>query len=753
MNLHPFFALLLILSCSFSAFSGDPSDTEKKAETPAAAPSDKTASEQQREAQVQEQFQVLGSREQAEKTPGSAHYISKQDLEQQNHTDIHRILLQVPGVYVQEEDGLGLRPNIGFRGTGVERSSKITLMEDGVLIAPAPYTAPAAYYFPTAGRMESVEVLKGPATVTQGPFTNGGALNMVSTSIPGAFGGDINASLGSNNTQSLKADMGGSSDRFGWLVETFQMNSDGFKELDGDGETGSRINDYMGKFRFNTTGSLYQFFELKLGVTKQFGHETYLGLTEADFAANPNRRYAASQNDYIDADHEQYQLRHYIQPRENLSITTTLYHNDFFRNWHKVESTLGVSNAQILSKPGQYATQLAILRGEVDSADNALLIRNNNRNYLSEGIQTTLTWNGSLGDTQHELEVSLRYHEDEEDRLQHDEGYRITDGELFLTSMGAPGSQANRVSSAQAVSTYVTDIISMGSWTFRPGLRFEQIDYELKDYAKTDPTRALGVKTLRKNDVSVALPGLGLDYNYADQSRVFLGIYRGFSPPGAGQNENTEEERSTNYELGIRHTAGSFFAEAIGFYNDYQNLLGTETVSGGGTGQVGDVYNGGKVEVKGVEASFRWNLIEGRGFALPLSGSYTHTSSEFKTSFETSFEDWGPAVTMGDELPYIPSNQLHLELGYHGQRLGLNLGMDYTDEMRTKAGQGAIPAGEGTDSRTVFDLGADYKLAKSYKVYARVRNLTDEVYVVARRPYGLRPGLERSFVLGAKANF
>ncbi len=109
-----------------------------------------------------EHMTIIGSQETAKALPGSAFVIDSEELEKFEYTDIHRILRQVPGVYIQQEDGYGLRPNIGIRGAGGHRSEKITLMEDGILIAPAPYSGPSAYYFPTTARMSSVEVLKGP---------------------------------------------------------------------------------------------------------------------------------------------------------------------------------------------------------------------------------------------------------------------------------------------------------------------------------------------------------------------------------------------------------------------------------------------------------------------------------------------------------------------------------------------------------------------------------------------------------------
>ncbi|MEE9161890.1 MAG: TonB-dependent receptor plug domain-containing protein, partial [Candidatus Neomarinimicrobiota bacterium] len=255
--------------------------------------------------------------------PGAAHIISRAEMRKQSPTDIHRILQQVPGINIQEEDGFGLRPNIGMRGTGVERSQKIALMEDGVLIAPAPYSAPAAYYFPAVGRMERIEVRKGSSQIKYGPNTGGGALNMVSTSLPGPLSSHVNLSTGAFHARRAHIYAGASTGSVGWLVETYQHANDGFKVLDQGGHTGFRIADYLAKVRVTSRkGSVrYQTLEMKFGYTDEVSNETYLGLTEEDFRRNPARRYAASQKDRLEAQHWQVGLTHFVRWGRQADLT------------------------------------------------------------------------------------------------------------------------------------------------------------------------------------------------------------------------------------------------------------------------------------------------------------------------------------------------------------------------------------------------------------------------------------------------
>ena len=708
-----------------------------------------------RSTRVLERVMVVGGEAGVDDIPGSAHYVDAEELDRHEYSDIQRILQQVPGVYVREEDGYGLRPNIGMRGSGGERSQRITLMEDGVLAAPAPYAAPAAYYFPSAGRLEGVEVRKGSSAIKYGPNTTGGALNLLSTSIPDDFAGHLEVGVGDNATRRIHAHVGDAGERTGFMLETFQYLTDGFKALDGGGNTGFDTTDYLGKFRVNSgpNASVYQELELKVGDYGETSHETYLGLTEDDFNATPFRRYAGSQRDEMNVDQNQYSLRHYAELAPRLDVTTTVYRQEVARNWYKLDRVNGVGISAILADPTTYATELAWIQGAT-SGDDALSVKANNREYESQGIQSVLGLSVDRAGMLHEIELGMRYHEDEEDRYQWSDAYRMDNGTMVLTTEGTPGTGSgnNRIASAEAWALFVQDTITAGDWTVQPGLRYESIDTRRVDYGAADPDRA-GTPTVVEGSEDVLMPGIGITRRVSPNLRVLAGVHRGFTPPAPGS-ADAEAEDSVNYELGLRYARGALAGEMIGFFNDYDNLLGTCTASSGGDCVIGDQFNGGQVEIKGIEASLHYDLgiARGLGYGVPMRVGYTYTDAEFKTGFISGFDEWG-TVEPGDELPYLPQHLLTAGVGIDQSAWCVDLNAVYTGEMRTVAGQGDIPSEQKIDDRVIIDLAADYRISKDGRVFATVENLFDETYLVSRRPAGLRPGKPRSLMAGLKFDF
>ena len=274
---------------------------------------------------------IVGSQEDV---AGSATVLSNEDLAKMVDTDIHKILSAVPGVYVRTEDGYGLRPNISIRGTAPDRSGKITLMEDGVLIAPAPYTSASAYYFPTTGRIHAVEVLKGPAAITQGPSTIGGAINMISTPIPEVNGGFVTQEMGSDGLSRTHMTLGFNAEKMSGMVEVHEHSADGFDSIANvGGDTGFDKSDVLAKLRY-TSGA--HELTLKLLDVDEMSNQTYVGLTQSSFDRNPRQRYGMTKYDVMNNDGDQTSLT-YVGDFEGFKVTATTWSNDYHRDWFKVD--------------------------------------------------------------------------------------------------------------------------------------------------------------------------------------------------------------------------------------------------------------------------------------------------------------------------------------------------------------------------------------------------------------------------------
>ncbi|NNL01416.1 MAG: TonB-dependent receptor [Eudoraea sp.] len=685
---------------------------------------------------------ILGSKFQARNRTGAATYVSQPELLKYNYTDINRVLRSVPGVTLVEEDGFGLRPNISLRGTSPERSAKITLMEDAVLIAPAPYSAPAAYYFPSIARMQAVEILKGSSQIQYGPFTTGGAINMISSTIPDTFHASLLANYGSYNSGDLQLKLGDSEERFGYIIEYLNFNSDGFKKLDNGGNTGFDKNDLLGKFRFNSapTAKLKHILDMKFQYSDEDSNETYVGLTDEDFESTPFRRYAGSQVDEMTNDHIQIQATYDLEFSDYFHITTTAYYNGFSRNWYKLDAVTlngdrrSISN--ILEDPVTNDEYYNVVAGNQDEAADALLVKANNRKYVSRGIQTKFDYHWTGDNTFHDLELGARFHADEEDRFQWVDGYGINDGIMNLTTAGTPGTDANRISDASAFSSYLLYKLKYKNLTITPGLRYESISLGRKDYGKNDVSRQGFDLSTRENQVNVWIPGMGFNYNF-NQISLFGGIHKGFSPPTSKEGEMPEE--SINYELGSRFTFGNFSGELVGFYNDYSNLLGSDLAATGGTGSL-EQFNAGEVDVTGLEVLLNYNALNNHEkLKLPITFAYTYTHAEFQSSFDSPNDIWGE-VTKGDEMPYIPKHQFNALISLEHPSYELNLSGRYNGAFRTKAGSGSIPFNELVPSSFVVDFSAKYHLNDHFSINGRIINLLDETYAVSRVPAGLRPG-------------
>ncbi|CUS48480.1 MAG: TonB-dependent Fe3+ dicitrate receptor FecA [Idiomarinaceae bacterium HL-53] len=684
---------------------------------------------------VVERIQIIGSKDQARDIAGSSAVVDPEQMEIETVTDIHQVLKTVPGIYIREEDGFGLRPNIGIRAATAGRVSKVTLLEDGIMMAPAPYSNPAAYYFPTAFRMNSIEILKGAPLLRYGPQTTGGVVNLVTTPIPDSFGGQILTQFGDHGTHETHAFVGDYDGTFGYLLETSQRNSQGFKDIDrSNRDTGFGIEDYVGKFLW--TGER-QSLLLKVHYSEETSNETYAGLTDADFAEDPNRRYGLSDIDQMTNHHDSVSVHYEFELSDAISLAAVAYNNNFHRDWFKA----GVVNGLVRSANAGDATAQAILDGTVDLED--VTYTHGNRAYGSQGIELSsdIVW----GD--HSFVVGMRSHEDDMNRYQLKEVYDQVNGSLVFDSFIQPTGGDNRIEKAEAFSFWVTDQWQVSeALTLNLALRYEDVESSRRQFATPERT---DTPSFRSNKTDLWLPGASFTYDVNNNWQILAGAHKGFSPLGGGATANQEPETSINYEAGVRFRQDALYIEAIGFYSDFSDTTQLCSIANPcDNGAESGTYVLGESEVRGLEFQVS-NTFAAGDFLIPVDFTYTYTQAEISENNAVT------GLQSGDQLNDVPENTLALRVTLDNNQGWVNyVVVKYIDEMCVSVGCNRTNSEfDRTDSLVVTDFVSRYALNQDMTVYFKLENVFDNQEIVARSPHGARPNKPQTALFGVQYSF
>ena len=403
----------------------------------------------------------------------------------------------------------------------------------------------------------------------------------------------------------------------------------------------------------------------------------------------------------------------------------------------------GPSIAQVLANPdaGQLAIYHRILKGNLDTdqANQYLMMVNNQRSFVSQGLQGVFRLGFDIWKIRQDLEFGARLHQDQIDRHHLEDAYAMQSG-IMVPVSGYDNLATDNFASTLAGAFYAYDEISFGGLMIAPGIRFELIYSSFDDELNNVEDDAFRFAWL---------PGIGISYQPLDFINLLGGIHKGFSPVAPGQPSDLKAEESINYEGGLRLNFAHLKGELVGFFNQYSNLNGECTFSQGcSVDELDNQFNAGAVNVYGLESSLHHGLRVG-SIRYQVDLTYTLSQSQFLSDFSSPNPQYGN-VQAGDALPYIPTHQAAAVFGLYGQTFDVTTSFTYASAMRDMAGSGELIPEESTDPYYLVDVMTTYHFTEQSHLYFRVDNLFNQAYVSSRRPFGVRPGKPLQFMIGYK---
>ena len=691
------------------------------------------------------QITILSSKDRLfTKTPGSVGYINNSELRLLNPISGNEALRRVSGLHVVDEEGAGMRVNVGIRGLDPDRSRSVLMLEDGVPVSLNPYGEPEMYYSPAIDRMAGVEVLKGSGQILYGPQTIGGVINYITADPPAEeeFGARITG--GQSGYFSGLFSYGNTVGKSGVQVNFLR------KQADNLGPTEFRINDFSSKFKFNFNEK--STLGVKIGVYQERSNSTYIGLTQPMFEAGDQDYVRIAPNDELAVNRYSVSFHHDYKLSDNSTLKSLAFAYTTTRNWSR----------QDFSSDPNASRQTGIVWGDREIPGGALFMRdgtgNRNRQFEVAGFEQKIISRYSIGNLSNELTAGYRYmHEKAFEQRVNGTKADAKSGALVL----------DEIRTGNAISLFAQNkFIISDKFSVNAGLRGEIFNYERDIMRNTFSGVVKDTSIIAGNDVAQLIPGIGFTYQASEQLAVFGGAHRGFAPPRVkdaitadGSVIELDAELSWNYELGFRSTLiPGTFLELTGFYMDFSNQIIPVAESAGGTGA--GLVNAGRTLHAGVETALSVDISN----LLNTSHTFTYDINASFVATEYSEDRFksvgGEQVNIkGNRLPYAPSFIFssgftwQAPAGYGLRFTGTYVGQQFTDEINS-----VIPSTNGRTgelpSYFLLDATAQYKIPTSQAtIQVSAKNLLDERYISTRRPQGIRVGLPRFITAGIDIRF
>jgi Fe(3+) dicitrate transport protein len=705
---------------------------------------------------------------------GSGQVVTGAELYTSHVLNTNEALRKVTGVNVRDEEGFGLRPNIGIRGLNPTRSTKVLLLEDSLFLSYAPYGDNASYFHPLMDRYERVDVIKGADMLLYGPQTISGTINYVTPNPPAEPGGFVAATGGNRDYFNGQAFYGGWYNNLGGLVDIVHKQGNGARdnthhEVTDLGVKGialaSADSAWIGKFSYFTEDSTV----------------TYSGITDAE-RKNFGLRYNPFKNDTFNTERYGASLVNAWDLNNNLNLRSSVYYNTFSRDWWR-QSSRTTDNQCNTAPPGGLGFEpypgsfrqdrLDGRRVDVDRCDS---IQGRLRDYYLYGLEERLTAGYALTDTVgNQLQTGFRVHQESQQRVQRNEG--------FVTGWTQLAEDQDR--EAFAFSMFLQDRVEFvtkhGVFSVTPAFRYEDIEYKRRNKLADNPLSPPPIPVCPSppctgtENVHAFIPGISVGYDPNDKISFFAGVHEGFAPPrvedsiaNSGGSIDIDPEESINLEVGFRSELWrGLNIDSTYFRNDFSNLIAVGSIAGGD-----NPLAQGEALFEGLEVLLRfdsgrmynkpWSLYSQVAFTwLPVAEQLTPF-----VSVTTGLPVQGD--TTGNRQPYAPEYLVTPRIGYATKNWDINLEMVYVssqfgDFLNLKNG-GRHPDGPDSDnalsgmfgelsSYAIFNFATTYNIERTNTdLYFTIKNLFDEQYIVDRTR-GILPGAPRLFQAGLKQNF